>query len=789
MKQPRAPRKRPEAAQTLLETTPSPLTAPGVESAEVEPLPLQALAPPHHVPDPDTRTIDLYSAHAQSPEHSQKPVAAHTSTPDTGTRPFMQTASTPSRELFQALFWLARLLHFRVTAQADGEEDPSLGLTDLVTELAAACEVPVPLLNAPPPLPEEGWQPTLCALFGLSSMEGLLVATALAPTVDGRFAQAFGRFMNANRPEKASSDLLARLLAFTLPERARLGAMLRVGNPLERFGLLQLDWGDNALLPLNFQPLNISDRLRWYLLEDAREFPPPLQRIMTLHVPNLTLDQSPLETPIKQRLRDALVELRRLQAEGIPAPVVSLEGPWGAGQREIAAVLATGLGLTVLEINIAPWLHGLEPANIPMLLRREALLQNAVLLIRAQSEEPQQDLLQLKTNQLLDLDLKEVSAPIIVSGNLATLAGMRDLRRATIRYELRLPDRKLQLQGLELALKTEHVTASRTALEDLLNRYNLDLTSTQEVIHTAISLARSQRNHPTGLETLELETAVEMILRRHLGELSQRLSARHVWEDLVLSHEIVDQLKTLRHLIEHRHLVFETWGMGRKSSGGRGIKALFSGPSGTGKTMSAEVIASDLRLPLYRVDLSSVVSKWVGETEKNLEKIFREAQGSQAILLFDEADALFGKRGNVENANDRHANLEVSFLLQRFEVHDGVVILTTNFPTVIDTAFARRMQFVIEYESPDEPTRRILWQKQLVPTLPTTNDIDIPFLAQRFEISGANIRNVVMAAAFLAAAGNCPVGMQQIAKAMQWEYQKLGRSVSTSDFGRFFRPK
>ncbi|MFM7203924.1 MAG: ATP-binding protein [Myxococcota bacterium] len=698
-----------------------------------------------------------------------------------------------TQELFKACLWLAQLLSFRLAAQNEGKLDTSLGLSDLVQELSDACKLSRPTLEGPPPLPEGGWMPSFSKLFGLSSMESLLVAAALAPTVDARFAQAFARFLNSNRPERPSADLLARLLAFTLPERMHLAAMLRVGAPLERFGLLLLDWNENTVLPLNFQPLQVPERIRWLLLDEQLEMPQTLQRFLLLHKPRVPLAEQPLDENLKAHLSNILTQLRLSRKHAQPPPFLLLEGVWGVGQNEVAEGLAEALNMQVIELDLVPRLSTQEPPELARLLRRELILQNAVLLMRVHTDEggaesqAAVDLMQLRVRQFLELELKELSCPVVLSGNMATPGGLRELERPCWRYELRLPDRKRQKQALLRALEDEQMQATDMGLENLLNRYNLNLAATSEVVKTAHVLARSARLGPSQMESGELEAAVELILRRHLGSLSQRLSARFTWEDLILSDEIVGQLRTLRNLIEHRHLVFETWGLGRKASGGQGIKALLSGPSGTGKTMAAEVIASDLRLPLYRVDLSAVVSKWVGETEKNLEKIFREAQSSQAILLFDEADALFGKRGKVENANDRHSNVEVSFLLQRFEVHDGVVILTTNFPTVIDTAFARRMHFMIEFESPDEPTRRILWQKQLVPSLPKSNDIDIPWLAQRFEISGANIKNVVMGAAFLAAAEDRVVNMAHIARSMQWEYQKLGRSVSVTDFGRFMK--
>jgi SpoVK/Ycf46/Vps4 family AAA+-type ATPase len=232
--------------------------------------------------------------------------------------------------------------------------------------------------------------------------------------------------------------------------------------------------------------------------------------------------------------------------------------------------------------------------------------------------------------------------------------------------------------------------------------------------------------------------------------------------------------------------VLDVWGMGKRSSKGRGISALFAGDSGTGKTMSAEVVAGDLGLDLYVIDLSTVVDKYIGETEKNLDKIFVEADRVNAVLLFDEADALFGKRSEVKDSHDRYANVEVAYLLQRMEIFDGLAILTTNLRSNVDEAFTRRLDSVIDFPMPEEGDRRRLWAINLKPDLPQDEDIDTGFLAAAFKMSGGNIRNITVAAAYFAAAEGRPVAMLDLIRATEREYRKLGHLCVEAEFGPYY---
>ncbi len=254
----------------------------------------------------------------------------------------------------------------------------------------------------------------------------------------------------------------------------------------------------------------------------------------------------------------------------------------------------------------------------------------------------------------------------------------------------------------------------------------------------------------------------------------------------MLPPEPLAQLRTIEAQVRHAATVYETWGLGARRTGGTGCAALFAGPSGTGKTMAAGVLARALGLDLYRIDLSAVVSKYIGETEKNLARVFEEARATGAVLFFDEADALFGKRSEVKDAHDRYANIEVGFLLQQMEAYDGVAVLASNLAQNLDDAFRRRLQAIVTFPMPGPAERARIWRGLFPPTVPLADDLDLDFLAERFELAGGHLSNAALAAAFLAAEAGRPVSMADGVRGVAREMGKLGRPLTSSQFGEHF---
>jgi len=306
-----------------------------------------------------------------------------------------------------------------------------------------------------------------------------------------------------------------------------------------------------------------------------------------------------------------------------------------------------------------------------------------------------------------------------------------------------------------------------------------------EQIHRAAAAAGRQ-DPDAAVDLTALTFQARNQCRGSFGPLATPVESSHTWSDLVLPGPTMRRLHEFAAAIRHRDRVFDDWSFGRHA-GGSSLRALFSGASGTGKTMAAGVVAHELGLELFRIDLSAVVSKYVGETEKNLERVFSSAIGSNAILFFDEADALFGKRSEVKDAHDRYANVEIAYLLQRMEQHDGVLILATNLATNIDEAFSRRIHFEIDFPLPDENRRAHLWRLLMGPDAPTSNDIDYDFLARQFAFTGGDIANIVLSAAFLAAHEDTPIAMSQLVRAVGRHRRRQGKLPSATEFKDYLR--
>jgi hypothetical protein len=310
---------------------------------------------------------------------------------------------------------------------------------------------------------------------------------------------------------------------------------------------------------------------------------------------------------------------------------------------------------------------------------------------------------------------------------------------------------------------------------------------TAEQVHRAARAARMEAHaREVPLDEEELKAGARAQNAAGLERLARRIQPAVGFDDLVLPPDTMAQLKELLTRARYREQVLDVWKMAGPSARRRGLTALFAGPSGTGKTMAAEVLASELGLDLYTVDLATVVDKYVGETEKNLDRIFGEAERVNGVILFDEADALFGKRSEVSDAHDRYANVEVAYLLQRMELFEGIAILATNLRANLDEAFTRRLDALVDFPDPEEEYRRRLWERSLGTTMPRDANLDLDFLARAFKLSGGAIRNIVVAAAYAAADQQRPMSMADLIRATQREYLKMGLLTVESEFGSYY---
>ena len=452
--------------------------------------------------------------------------------------------------------------------------------------------------------------------------------------------------------------------------------------------------------------------------------------------------------------------------------VLGLRGTDLAKTRRVAGALAGALGLgAVLDLNLA-LVREVSHREAFERGAREAAFSKAALLVRGLDElEPS------SRDRVMPHLAHSVSPLVLVHSEGEPVWHGPSVTIPRPSVEVRVTEWRAALAGRALEAGVDD------ALPALAAKFELDTGAIAEGAATALGLATARDPETTRITVEDLYAAARARSAPILSALASKVAQHKTWDDLILEPDPLAQLKELCSMVEHRHKVYDEWGFGEKLSSGKGVVSLFAGQSGTGKTMAAGVIAGELGLDLYKIDLSGVVSKYIGETEKNLGAIFRDASLSNAILFFDEADALFGKRSEVRDAHDRYANIETAYLLQQIEDYAGPVILSTNLKMNLDEAFLRRMHFVIDFPMPEEAYRYRIWTSTLPAALPLAEDADFHFLAKQFRISGGNIRNIVLAAAFLAAKEGVSLGMRHLIQATRREFQKLGRMVTEADFG------
>jgi ATP-dependent 26S proteasome regulatory subunit len=461
----------------------------------------------------------------------------------------------------------------------------------------------------------------------------------------------------------------------------------------------------------------------------------------------------------------------------IERPVLAFFGPDVARQRKAAGWLAAQARRPLLTVDMAAAIEdGLTPTYVLRLALRDSLLTGSIPYLTGWDAVFEGE--------------KSVSPP---PGLLATLCTYPDIvlvsshklwqpqgvdrERHFLWYEfpaLAYPQRC----NLWTSLLEEGEDVDSSVVTDLASQFVLTSGQIRDAIASARDMAAQSDELLAGKH---LFAAARAHSNPHLAGLARKIEPRYQWDDIVLPDDQIQQLREIVATVRGRPQVLEGWGVGTKLASSAGVTVLFAGQPGTGKTMAAEVIAAELGLELYKIDLSTVVSKYIGETEKNLERIFHEAQSSNAILFFDEADAIFGKRSEVKDAHDRYANIEVSYLLQRMEAYDGVTILATNLRANVDEAFTRRLQFAVDLPFPKEDDRLRIWKTLFPPKVPHDTDIDFGLLARRFRLAGGNIRNIIVSAAYLANADGGQVTMRHLLHGARRELQKMGRLVNEKD--------
>jgi vesicle-fusing ATPase len=593
--------------------------------------------------------------------------------------------------------------------------------------------------------PAAGFEPAidrLTRLCGLSPFERQLLLLAAAVELDGEVAALAAALQGGADPRPTFGLALAALPG------AHWDA-LSPRSPLRRHRLLALAGGPT----LASRPLQLDERVLHYLT--GIEAPDELL--------SGVLPGSRARTPIAPSQQALADELGRTIAALGARTVLQLGGEDGDAQLGVAEALAESLGLVplVLRASSLP-APGPELAVIARLVDREALLLGGLPIVEAGGGDS------------VDALLDDLETPVValLGDSVVDLRGRIALRRS-----VGLPAPAEARELWSRALGQPGPLELTVAVEQVSEHFRLSAAAIDSVARELASAATDEVDVPHELRRLCRHRS-----RVGLDGLAERIEPAAGWDDLVLPPGQLGLLHELVRHVRHRTQVYERWGFAERTSRGLGVTALFAGESGTGKTLAAEVLAGELELDLYRIDLAATVSKYIGETEKNLRRLFDAAEASGAVLLFDEADALFGRRGEVRDGHDRYANLEVAYLLQRMESYRGLAILTTNMRANVDRAFLRRLRFVVQFPFPDAGERAELWRRTFPKALPR-EDVEPDALAG-LVAAGGSIRSIALAAAFAAAEDRTPVTVTHLLRAAEVEYAKAERALTDSETER-----
>jgi hypothetical protein len=636
-------------------------------------------------------------------------------------------------------------------------DEDDLGLDDRV---AAAAQAMAAATQADPPPALI----TLAARLGLSEFDQNVLLLCIAMELDPSLAEACGV---AQGDPSATHPTFA--LAFDLFDDPTWD-VVTPGRPLRYWRLIEIS--QPAGRPLTRSVLRADERIVSY----AKGMNYLDDRLEPLFLPvESGVDPSMLAPSQQSAVEDVLRRLRRVDG---PMPIVNLVGPDTATKRVLAAAIARAAGrrLRVVDAEVLP--AGTDDLEtLARLWDRESLLLPIALLVDSHDMDPSPR----------EGPARQVARFLSRSDGLTFLAS-RDrwtgLLRESMTVDARRPTAKEQRDGWQQGLVARGVDegAAATAARSLGAQFVLDLSQIDRITRSVVEDAG-----PAG-SGLARELWAECLAqsRPRLDALAQRVDVQPTWDDFVLAEPGLGILHQLSWQVANRSTVYETWGFGARMNRGLGISALFAGASGTGKSMAAEVIANELRLDLYRIDLSAVVSKYIGETEKNLRRLFDAAEDGGALLFFDEADALFGKRSEVKDSHDRYANIEVNYLLQRMESYRGLAILATNMRSALDMAFVRRIRFIVEFPFPASAERRTMWQKVFPADTPTA-ELDWDRLAS-LAATGGMIHNIAINAAFMAAHRGEPVSMAMLLDAARTEFRKQDLPILEREFAWVGQP-
>lgn len=618
---------------------------------------------------------------------------------------------------------------------------------------------------------QAGQPPRLLLLadrFNLDRFDLDVLLLALAPALDLRYERLYGYLQDNVTRRKPSIALALDLLC--PPGLGRMAYLnhFSEGAPLLRFHLLEYPADSTAARTgLIDQPLQVDQTItRWLLGQAAVHalLAPSARLIFPEPGAAMQVPSAAMQAPSDPALQPLLQSFE----EG-DAPIWVFSGADQGAKDSAAQALAAWAGKTLLSLQLP------APAKDPLLTLqlalRDGLLHDAVLYLSGWDHW----LAEIKPATTLIEPLLGYPGPLILETAEAWFPRSVARERRILQFSFPLPG-----YTQRLALWQQHLGSSAGLdLAAVAGQFHLTTTQIRDAAAIAHDLA-ARESRP--LAQPNLLAAARACSNPLLSNLAHKIKPRYTRSDIILPEDQAQLIGELIDTVRSRPTVLDAWGIGRKLVSSNGVTVLFAGPPGTGKTMAAEIIAGELGMDLYKIELSAIVSKYIGETEKNLDALFAEAEASNAVLFFDEADALFGKRSQVRDAHDRYANIEISYLLQRMEGYNGVTILATNLRSNLDEAFTRRLQFAVDFPFPDENDRLRIWQALFPPGVPRAPDLDLPLLAHRFKLAGGNIRNILVGAAYLAAADGGTLSMPHLLHSARRELSKMGRLLDETEW-------
>jgi SpoVK/Ycf46/Vps4 family AAA+-type ATPase len=618
----------------------------------------------------------------------------------------------------------------------------------------------------------------LSKLFNLDSFEMDILLIGLAPELDLRFEKIYSYLQNDVNKKKLTVDLALAMLVPVIEEKIKARAYFSPSGSLLKNHIIRLLGGEISInIPLISRFIKIDDRIVDFLL-GIDDLDLKFRNFSYIVKPEDSFEDLILPADLKNKL----INMASGYRENRLALKFLFYGPPGSGKKKAAEAICREAGINLLVADSKFLLEG-EPFEIANLIMREALLQNSALYLQAfdvlledrESKNPSELLVQVLTT---------FPGLVFLAGNESMEFNKNLINNGFIPCTFPLPAYSVRRQLWNSCLK-DYKLAKGVDLNELASKFKLSGGQIKDAARATCNFSGGQNpTSPLSMESLYKSCKVQS--NQKLSSIALKTSSHYTWEDIILPEDTLEHLKEVSGFIKYKGKVHSDWGFEKKLSLGKGLNVLFSGPPGTGKTMAAEILANEVKLDLYKIDLSSLVSKYIGETEKNLKLIFEEAETSNSILFFDEADALFGKRSEVKDSHDRYANIETAYLLQKMEEQEGIVILASNFRKNMDDAFLRRLHFTVEFPLPDEKSRENIWRKTFPKETPIAKNVDFSFLS-KFKLAGGNIKNIVLAASFLAAENSKDVTMEHLIKATKREYQKIGKLFTEADFGEYYK--